>query len=405
MNHWKKTLLIAALVLAALLIVGILILRVYAFYHVMDRGMEWGMEGTKPVEGETPEIREVSEMTELVEFSWRSFAIGTNNFQFHIVCTGQEPSGPRLYCDYVDQETGEQIEIGDEHNSRACPTVPSARWEDLADFLRKTQLPPFSPPDTARLAADGIIADVSVSEIKTIWREDGEVFTNSYDGHDAGELLELLQDIAKEANSQPQPALAGGWKCSCGVMNEGQFCTGCGKPQSGDSMAGSHMVDGDGMVAYNAALFHTVEGTWHSEDGRFELTITGRINEAQMTLSLDGETAGECGMNFALLYLDRYPNPETELLKARGTLGISGMSMSLASKPVSELTSEELAELIRKRKSGPLPLTLPRPDGTSGEGTLVSLCHRQQTAEDSGTLHLTIRYEDETEETLTLTKP
>lgn len=165
------------------------------------------------------------------------------------------------------------------------------------------------------------------------------------------------------------------------------------------------MRDGDGTVAYNAMLFHTVEGTWQSEDGRFELTITGRINEAQMTLSLDGETAGECGMNFALLYLDRYPNPETELLKARGTLGMSGMSISLASKPVSELTSEELAERIRKGESGPLPLTLALSDGTKRSAELTGLCHRQQTAEDSGTLHLTIRYEDETEETLTLTKP
>ena len=65
---------------------------------------------------------------------------------------------------------------------------------------------------------------------------DGEEFTNRYGGGtSAHDLLELLQDIAREAYSQKsgqnQPAPEGSWTCSCGQTgNTGRFCPECGKP-------------------------------------------------------------------------------------------------------------------------------------------------------------------------------
>jgi hypothetical protein len=75
-----------------------------------------------------------------------------------------------------------------------------------------------------------------VSKIQVTWRDGGEEFTNSYRGHYADELLELLKDIARETNSiksgQNKPAPEGSWTCSCGqARNTGRFCTECGQPK------------------------------------------------------------------------------------------------------------------------------------------------------------------------------
>ena len=83
-------------------------------------------------------------MAELVEFSWDQITIGDNGFRFHIVCAGQNPIDPRLSCRYMDQEAHEIVQIGDEGSIELCPTIPSARWEELADFLRKAELPAMS---------------------------------------------------------------------------------------------------------------------------------------------------------------------------------------------------------------------------------------------------------------------
>lgn len=172
---------------------------------VLNR-VEYGM----PAESESKEIREVSEMAELVEFSWNQITIGDSGFRFHIVCTGQDPIDPRLSCRYMDQEANKIIQIGDEGSIEACPTIPSARWEELADFLHKAELPAYREPDP-RLTDDMEVHAVTfVSKIQVTWWDGGEEFTNSYDGTSADELLELLKDIAREANSQksgqPKPA-------------------------------------------------------------------------------------------------------------------------------------------------------------------------------------------------------
>lgn len=167
---------------------------------VLDRA-EYG----KPAESESEEIREVSEMAELVEFFWYQNAMSYDScFRFWIKTTEQDLSDPRLYCEYADPETYERVEIGDDSTGfhwngmgteraagEACPPVPLERWEELADFLRNTELPAYR-------ALDPDLLDATDSEIQVTWRDGGEKFTNSYDGTSAHDLLKLLQDIAGE---------------------------------------------------------------------------------------------------------------------------------------------------------------------------------------------------------------
>ena len=152
-------------------------------------------------------------MAELVEFSWNQITIGDSGFRFHIVCTGQDPIDPRLSCRYMDQEAHEIVQIGDEGSIELCPTIPSAQWEELADFLRKAELPAYREPDPSPAGDMEVHAVPFVSKIQVTWRDGGEEFTNSYRGHYADELLELLKDIARETNSQKsgqnQPAPEG----------------------------------------------------------------------------------------------------------------------------------------------------------------------------------------------------
>lgn len=169
---------------------------------VLDRA-----ESGKVTENESEEIREISEMAELVEFSWHQNAMSCNGcFDFQITSSEQESAAPRLYCSYTDPETYERIEIGEESSgfqefrldgtrtdSAACPPVPLERWEELADFLHTAELFPYHLPEPG-------LMDVTDSKIQVTWQEDGEKFTNSYSGIYAHELLKLLQDIAREVS-------------------------------------------------------------------------------------------------------------------------------------------------------------------------------------------------------------
>ena len=208
---------------------------------VLDRA-EYGKSQLGELESE--EIREVSEMAELVAFSWHQSAMSYDGcFQFRIKTTEQDLSDPRLYCRYADPETHERVEIGDDSigfhwngmggTERAAgetwlPVSPE-RWKELADFLRKAELSAY------RATPPGLL-DATSSIIAVTWQEDGEEFTNRYGGGtSAHDLLELLQDIAREAYSQKsgqnQPAPEGSWTCSCGQTgNTGRFCPECGKP-------------------------------------------------------------------------------------------------------------------------------------------------------------------------------
>lgn len=173
-------------------------------------------ESGKTTEGESEKIREVSDMAELMEFSWHQSAMSFSDcFDFQIKTAEGKPAAPRLYCDYTDTETGERIELGEESSgfqgfrldgtrtdNTACPPVPLERWEELADFLRKAELSPYSPPEPG-------LMDATNSNIQVTWRENGEKFTNSYSGVYAHELLKLLQDIAGEVSrnafEKPKP--------------------------------------------------------------------------------------------------------------------------------------------------------------------------------------------------------
>ena len=243
---------------------------------VLDR-VEYG----KPAESELGEIREVSEMAELVEFSWDQITIGDNGFRFHIVCARQNPIDPRLSCRYMDQEAHEIVQIGDEGSIELCPTIPSAQWEELADFLRKAELPAYREPDPSPAGDMEVHAVPFVSKIQVTWRDGGKEFTNSYRGHYADELLELLKDIARETNSQKsgqnQPAPEGSWTCSCGQAgNTGRFCTECGQPKPAENETGEMR-----KVSEMAKL---LEFSWHqsamSYDGCFDFRITASEQES-----------------------------------------------------------------------------------------------------------------------------
>ena len=253
------------------------------------------VEYGRPAENKPGEIREVSEMAELVEFSWNQITIGDNGFRFHIVCAGQNPIAPRLSCRYMNREAHEIVQIGDEGSIELCPTISSARWEELAYFLRKAELPAYREPNPSPAGDMEVHAVPFVSKIQVTWRDDGEEFTNSYRGHYANELLELLKDIARETNSkksgQNQPAPEGSWTCSCGQAgNTGRFCTECGQPKPAENETGEMR-----KVSEMAKL---VEFSWHqsamSYDGCFDFRIT----------SSEQESAAPC------LYCN-YTDPET----------------------------------------------------------------------------------------------
>lgn len=165
------------------------------------------VEYGKPAESESEKIREVSEMAELVEFSWHQSSMSYDGcFDFRITASEQESAVPRLYCSYTDPETYERIEIGEESSgfqgfgldgtrtdSAACPPVPLEHWEELADFLHTVELSPYHPPEPG-------LMDATDSKIEVTWREDGEEFTNRYGGGtSAPDLLKLLQTIAEES--------------------------------------------------------------------------------------------------------------------------------------------------------------------------------------------------------------
>ena len=204
---------------------------------VLDRA-EYGK--SQPGELESEEIREVSEMAELVEFSWHQSAMSYDGcFQFRIKTTEQDHADPRLYCRYADPQTHEPVEIGDDSigfhwngmgteraEGETWLPVPLERWEELADLLRKAELSAYRAPPPGLL-------DATSSIIAVTWQEDGEEFTNRYGGGtSAHDLLVLLQDIAREVSRKAEePAAPAGWTCSCGQTgNTGRFCPECGKP-------------------------------------------------------------------------------------------------------------------------------------------------------------------------------
>ena len=168
------------------------------------------LKRAEPGEQEPEEIREVSEMAELVEFTWDQNAMSYDAcFQFWIKTTQKDLSDPRLYCRYTNPETYERVEIGDDdpvgfqgfglggtrltENETWLPVSPK-RWAELADFLRRAELSAYQAPPPGLL-------DATSSIIAVTWRENGEKFTNRYGGGtSARDLLKLLQDIAGEVS-------------------------------------------------------------------------------------------------------------------------------------------------------------------------------------------------------------
>lgn len=166
------------------------------------------MENPFPAVSESPEIRENSEMAELVEFSWHQSSMSYNDsFEFRITTTEKDSGIPHLYCDYTDPETGERIKIGEEFSgfqgfeldgtqadSEAYPSVPLERWAELADYLRRAELPAYqSPPPELLDATDSIIT--------VTWRMGEQEIVKTHDGAAAKELLAMAKSITRETYS------------------------------------------------------------------------------------------------------------------------------------------------------------------------------------------------------------
>ena len=120
------------------------------------------------------------------------------------------------------------------------------------------------------------------------------------------------------------------------------------------------LLDGDHTYADNSALWPVLEGTWESEDGRWQASIG---EESGIVLSADGETVLASPLDFTYLRPGKVVWTELEV---------------------------EERELVT-------------PDGAS-LGRIKEFGHGEADGEGSGMLELTLERPDESEETVTFQK-
>ena len=120
------------------------------------------------------------------------------------------------------------------------------------------------------------------------------------------------------------------------------------------------LLDGDHTYADNSALWPVLEGTWESEDGRWQAVISEKDG---LTLRVDGETVLASPLDFTYLRPGKVVWTELEV---------------------------EERELVT-------------PGGVS-LGKIKDFGHEASDGEDSGTLTLTLERPDESEETVTFQK-
>ena len=120
------------------------------------------------------------------------------------------------------------------------------------------------------------------------------------------------------------------------------------------------LLDGDHTYVDNSALWPVLEGTWESEDGRWQATIG---EESSIVLSADGETVLESPLYFTYLRPGKVVWTELEV---------------------------EKHELVT-------------PGGVL-LGKIKDFGHEASDGEGSGTLELTLERPDESEETVTFQK-
>ncbi|MGN0167636.1 MAG: hypothetical protein ACI4AB_06330 [Acetatifactor sp.] len=121
------------------------------------------------------------------------------------------------------------------------------------------------------------------------------------------------------------------------------------------------MTDGDRTYHDKQALYNVIAGNWYSADGHWCMRIFGEVSDIRMILEADGSCVLETSVDY--VYLMPNPYSHTEL-----TLGARACSNG----------------------------------GEPAFAEVDSLFH--EAGEGCGTLHLTVRLKDETEETITLVK-
>ena len=133
---------------------------------------------TKGTETEQ-KVQTVSDTAELYSFAWRQSAENADaNFAFSFGAAEEtEAAGHYLSCTFRTPD-GEAVEHTD-------VPITEAQWSELEAALRSLSLPPYAPPDS-------YLMDATDSCVEVCWEDNGNRFTNRYNGEYAHELHSFL---------------------------------------------------------------------------------------------------------------------------------------------------------------------------------------------------------------------
>ena len=176
--------------------------------------------------------REVSESAKLTRFYWNQSALSViDSFSFSLRGTTQPfNQAKEIYFSYrYSTERNGLI-------SRVDVSVPEeqaqAFFDRLGKELRAQALPMYHVPGAH-------VHDATDSHIAATWSDDGQSFTNSYNGEGAQSIYTLLVEFAEKAEVwfKARPVPEGGWRCeTCGNANSNNvFCAECGCPRPAEN--------------------------------------------------------------------------------------------------------------------------------------------------------------------------
>lgn len=126
------------------------------------------------------------------------------------------------------------------------------------------------------------------------------------------------------------------------------------------------LLDGDHTYADNSALWPVLEGTWESEDGRWQASI---VEESGIVLRADGETVLASPLDFTYLRPGKVVWTELEV-EERELVTPGGVLLGKIKDFGHEASDGE--------GSGTLTLKLERPDGSEGTVTFQKIQEQEQ---------------------------
>lgn len=186
---------IAAFALTALAAAGAMLCRHFVTDQIMDGG-----DMTNPFLSQEDRSPLLPENGGFVSLSWVQAAMSDSDCYRFFLSGG--PTSPVLVCSFVEADGNAygRLELGGEDpgtgETRAPAPVPGTRWEKVERLLRETSLPAYRAPDPD-------LSDATTNRIDIVWgQEDGVMRSAAFDGTDAASLLDLLQEIAREAAAE-----------------------------------------------------------------------------------------------------------------------------------------------------------------------------------------------------------